>query len=191
MQLNPEDKVEVSSNPQIVTGIGNVIGSVAQGIAFQWGTVAFDDASYSAALAGDAVNKLVAIGDVPADRRGELEVAFNGKAAERFNVDLANSIKATAAGTLAYATFANETLSNESAANPGATSLVVGVNDSAAVVVTDFRYAERFNQSMGFMNVTGVSDGLYINSGSHFVLVGQAQPNPNLAPVELADGAVW
>jgi len=44
---------------------------------------------------------------------------------------------------------------------------------------------------MGFMNVTGVSDGLYINSGSHFVLVGQAQPNPNLAPVELADGAVW
>lgn len=189
--VNPEDKVEVSSNPQIVTGIGNVIGSVAQGIAFQWGTVAFDDASYSAALAGDAVNKLVAIGDVPADRRGELEVAFNGKAAERFNVDLANSIKATAAGTLAYATFANETLSNESAANPGATSLVVGVNDSAAVVVPTSGTPNVLNQSMGFMNVTGVSDGLYINSGSHFVLVGQAQPNPNLAPVELADGAVW
>ena len=189
--VNPEDKVEVSSNPQIVTGIGNVIGSVAQGIAFQWGTVAFDDASYSAALAGDAVNKLVAIGDVPADRRGELEVAFNGKAAERFNVDLANSIKATAAGTLAYATFANETLSNESAANPGATSLVVGVNDSAAVVVPISGTPNVLNQSMGFMNVTGVSDGLYINSGSHFVLVGQAQPNPNLAPVELADGAVW
>ena len=189
--VNPEDKVEVSSNPQIVTGIGNVIGSVAQGIAFQWGTVAFDDASYSAALAGDAVNKLVAIGDVPADRRGELEVAFNGKAAERFNVDLANSIKATAAGTLAYATFANETLSNESAANPGATSLVVGVNDSVAVVVPTSGTPNVLNQSMGFMNVTGVSDGLYINSGSHFVLVGQAQPNPNLAPVELADGAVW
>lgn len=189
--VNPEDKVEVSSNPQIVTGIGNVIGSVAQGIAFQWGTVAFDDASYSAALAGDAVNKLVAIGDVPADRRGELEVAFNGKAAERFNVDLANSIKATAAGTLAYATFANETLSNESAANPGATSLVVGVNDRAAVVVPTSGTPNVLNQSMGFMNVTGVSDGLYINSGSHFVLVGQAQPNPNLAPVELADGAVW
>lgn len=189
--VNPEDKVEVSSNPQIVTGIGNVIGSVAQGIAFQWGTVAFDDASYSAALAGDAVNKLVAIGDVPADRRGELEVAFNGKAAERFNVDLANSIKATAAGTLAYATFANETLSNESAANPGATSLVVGVNDSAAVVVPTSGTPNVLNQSMGFMNVTGVSDGLYINSGSHFVLVGQPQPNPNLAPVELADGAVW
>ena len=189
--VNPEDKVEVSSNPQIVTGIGNVIGSVAQGIAFQWGTVAFDDASYSAALAGDAVNKLVAIGDVPADRRGELEVAFNGKAAERFNVDLANSIRATADGTLAYATFANETLSNESAANPGATSLVVGVNDSAAVVVPTSGTPNVLNQSMGFMNVTGVSDGLYINSGSHFVLVGQAQPNPNLAPVELADGAVW
>lgn len=189
--VNPEDKVEVSSNPQIVTGIGNAIGSVAQGIAFQWGTVAFDDASYSAALAGDAVNKLVAIGDVPVDRRGELEVAFNGKAAEKFNVDLANSIKATAAGTLAYATFANETLSNESSANPGATSLVVGVNDRTAVVVPTSGTPNVLNQSMGFMNVTGVSDGLYINSGSHFVLVGQAQPNPNLAPVELADGAVW
>lgn len=189
--VNPEDKVEVSSNPQIVTGIGNVIGSVAQGIAFQWGTVAFDDASYSAALAGDAVNKLVAIGDVPADRRGELEVAFNGKAAERFNVDLANSIRATADGTLAYATFANETLSNESAANPGATSLVIGVNDRTAVVVPTSGTPNVLNQSMGFMNVAGVSDGLYINSGSHFVLVGQAQPNPNLALVELTDGAVW
>ena len=189
--VNPEDKVEVSSNPQIVTGIGNVIGSVAQGIAFQWGTVAFDDASYSAALAGDAVNKLVAIGDVPADRRGELEVAFNGKAAERFNVDLANSIRATAAGTLAYATFANETLSNESAANPSATSLVVGINDRAAVIVPTSGTPNVLAQNMGFMNVTGVTDGLYINNGSHFVLVGQSQPNPNLAPVELADGAVW
>ena len=188
---NPDDKVEVSSNPQIVTGIGNVIDSVAEGIAFKWGTVAFDDASYSAALAGDAVNKLVAIGDVPADRHGELEVAFNGKAAERFNVDLANSIKATANGGQAYATFANETLSNESAANPGATSLVVGVNDRSAVIIPTSGTPNVLNQNMGFMNVTGVTDGLYINNGSHFVLVGQAQPNPNLAPVELADGTVW
>ena len=189
--VNPDDKVEVTSNPQIVTGVGNVIDSVAEGVAFQWGTVAFDDASYSAALASDAVNKLVAIGDVPAERRGELEVAFNGKAAERFNVDLANSIKATAAGTLAYATFANETLSNESAANPDATSLVVGVNDRSAVIVPTSGTPNVLSQNMGFMNVTGVSDGLYINNGSHFVLVGQSQPNPNLAPVELADGAVW
>ena len=189
--VNPDDKVEVTSNPQIVTGVGNVIDSVAEGVAFQWGTVAFDDASYSAALAGDAVNKLVAIGDVPAERRGELEVAFNGKASERFNVDLANSIKATAAGTLAYATFANETLSNESAANPDATSLVVGVNDRSAVIVPTSGTPNVLSQNMGFMNVTGVSDGLYINNGSHFVLVGQSQPNPNLAPVELADGAVW
>ena len=189
--VNPDDKVEVTSNPQIVTGVGNVIDSVAEGVAFQWGTVAFDDASYSAALAGDAVNKLVAIRDVPAERRGELEVAFNGKASERFNVDLANSIKATAAGTLAYATFANETLSNESAANPDATSLVVGVNDRSAVIVPTSGTPNVLSQNMGFMNVTGVSDGLYINNGSHFVLVGQSQPNPNLAPVELADGAVW
>lgn len=188
---NPNDKVEVSSNPQIVTGVGNVIDSVAEGIAFKWGTVAFDDASYSAALAGDAVNKLVAIGDVPADRHGELEVAFNGKAAERFNVDLANSIKATANGGQAYATFANETLSNESAANPGATSLVVGVNDRSAVIIPTSGKPNVLNQNMGFMNVTGVTDGLYINNGSHFVLVGQEQPNPNLALVELADGTVW
>lgn len=189
--VNPDDKVEVTSNPQIVTGVGNVIDSVAEGVAFQWGTVAFDDASYSAALASDAVNKLVAIGDVPAERRGELEVAFNGKAAERFNVDLANSIKATAAGTLAYATFANETLSNETTDNPGATSLVVGVNEKGAIVVPSSGTPNVLSQNMGFMNVTGVTDGLYINNGSHFVLVGQSQPNPNLAPVELADGTVW
>lgn len=189
--VNPDDKVEVTSNPQIVTGVGNVIDSVAEGVAFQWGTVAFDDASYSAALAGDAVNKLVAIGDVPAERRGELEVAFNGKAAERFNVDLANFIKATAAGTLAYATFANETLSNETTDNPGATSLVVGVNEKGAIVVPSSGTPNVLSQNMGFMNVTGVTDGLYINNGSHFVLVGQSQPNPNLAPVELADGTVW
>ena len=189
--VNPDDKVEVTSNPQIVTGVGNVIDSVAEGVAFQWGTVAFDDASYSAALAGDAVNKLVAIGDVPAERRGELEVAFNGKAAEGFNVDLANSIKATAAGTLAYATFANETLSNETTDNPGATSLVVGVNEKGAIVVPSSGIPNVLSQNMGFMNVTGVTDGLYINNGSHFVLVGQSQPNPNLAPVELADGTVW
>ena len=189
--VNPDDKVEVTSNPQIVTGVGNVIDSVAEGVAFQWGTVAFDDASYSAALAGDAVNKLVAIGDVPAERRGELEVAFNGKAAERFNVDLANSIKATAAGTLAYATFANETLSNETTDNPGATSLVVGVNEKGAIVVPSSGIPNVLSQNMGFMNVTGVTDGLYINNGSHFVLVGQSQPNPNLAPVELADGTMW
>ena len=189
--VNPDDKVEVTSNPQIVTGVGNVIDSVAEGVAFQWGTVAFDDASYSAALASDAVNKLVAIGDVPAERRGELEVAFNGKAAERFNVDLANSIKATAAGTLAYATFANETLSNETTDNPGAISLVVGVNEKGAIVVPSSGTPNVLSQNMGFMNVTGVTDGLYINNGSHFVLVGQSQPNPNLAPVELADGTVW
>lgn len=189
--VNPDDKVEVTSNPQIVTGVGNVIDSVAEGVAFQWGTVVFDDASYSAALAGDAVNKLVAIGDVPAERRGELEVAFNGKAAERFNVDLANSIKATAAGTLAYATFANETLSNETTDNPGATSLVVGVNEKGAIVVPSSGTPNVLSQNMGFMNVTGVTDGLYINNGSHFVLVGQSQPNPNLAPVELVDGTVW
>ena len=188
---NPDDKVEVTSNPQIVTGIGSVIDSVAKGIAFKWGTVAFDDDYYNASLAGDAVNKLVAVGDVPADHSGELEVAFNGKAAERFDVDLANSIRATANGSLAYATFSKETLFNETKDNPGAASLVVGVNDRGHGVVPNSGTPNVLNQSMGFMNVTGVTDGLYINDGSHFVLVGQAMPNPNHTPVELADGKVY
>lgn len=189
--VNPDDKVDVTSNPQIVTGVGAVIDSVAEGIAFKWGTVAFDDASYSTALVGDAVNKLVAIGDVPADHRGELEVAFNGKAAEHFNVDLANSIQASNAEGTAYATFANETLFNESKDSPGATSLVVGSSDRSAIIVPTDGTPNVLEQNMGFMNVRGVSEGLYINSGKHFVLVGQVQPNPNLNPVELADGTVW
>lgn len=189
--VSPDDKVEIVSTPKIVTGIGSVIESVAEGIAFKWGTVVFDDASYSAAVAGDALNKLAAIGDVPSDKRGELEVSFNGKAAERFNVDLANSIEAAVDGSRAYATFANETLANETADNPGTTSLVVGVNDRSAGAAPTSGTPNVLTQNMGFMNVTGVTDGLYINNGSHFVLVGQSQPNPNLAPVELADGTVW
>lgn len=189
--VSPDDKVEIVSTPKIVTGIGSVIESVAEGIAFKWGTVVFDDASYSAAVAGDALNKLAAIGDVPSDKRGELEVSFNGKAAERFNVDLANSIEAAVDGSRAYATFANETLANETADNPGTTSLVVGVNDRSAGAAPTSGTPNVLTQNMGFMNVTGVTRGLYINNGSHFVLVGQADANPNHSPIELADGVVY
>lgn len=69
--------------------------------------------------------------------------------------------------------------------------MVVGVNEKGAIVVPSSGTPNVLSQNMGFMNVTGVTDGLYINNGSHFVLVGQSQPNPKLAPVELADGAVW
>lgn len=69
--------------------------------------------------------------------------------------------------------------------------MVVGVNEKGAIVVPSSGTPNVLSQNMGFMNVTGVTDGLYINNGSHFVLVGQSQPNPNLAPVELADGTVW
>ena len=63
-------------------------------------------------------------------------------------------------GTLAYATFANETLSNETTDNPGATSLVVGVNEKGAIVVPSSGTPNVLSQNMGFMNVTGVTDGL-------------------------------
>ena len=189
--VSPEDRVEVTSNPQIVTGVGSVIDSVAQGIEFAWGTVAFDDASYSAALASDAVAKLTAVGDVPSDHRGELEVAFNGKAAEHFNVDLANSISAKLPdGTSAYATFANETLTNESTANTGATALIIG-SDSSRIVPDSSSVSNVLGSSMGFMQIQGVSDGVYVNSGKHLVLVGKTEANPNIASIELADGAIF
>ena len=189
--VSPEDRVEVISNPQIVTGVGSVIDSVAQGIEFAWGTVAFDDASYSAALASDAVAKLAAIGDVPSDHRGELEVAFNGKAAEHFNVDLANSISAKLPdGRAAFATFANETLTNESTANTGATALIIG-SDSSRIVPDSSVVSNVLESSMGFMQIQGVTDGVYVNSGKHLVLVGKTEANPNIASIELADGAIF
>ena len=188
---NPEDKVDVISNPQIVTGVGSVINTVADGIEFAWGTVAFDDASYSAALAADVVSKLVEIGDVPSDRRGELEVAFNGKATEHFNVDLADSIKAVLPdGTSAYATFANETLYNESKGTPNATALTIG-SSSSRVTPDSSVSANVLNTSMGFMQIKGAADGIYVNSGKHLVLVGKTDTNPNHSSIELADGAVF
>ena len=175
----PNDRVDVAG-PDIVTGVGTVIDSVAKGIEFGWGTVAFDDASYSAVVAADALAKLDAL---DADYDGKtLEVAFNGKADKEFNVDLANTVVATKNGSATFATFVNETLTNLTAANAGATSLVVGTD--ANLFVSESGTPNVLNDSMGFRSIVGVSDGVYVNDGRHLVLVG------NEEGIDLADGKI-
>ena len=175
----PNDRVDVAG-PDIVTGVGTVIDSVAKGIEFGWGTVAFDDASYSAVVAADALAKLDAL---DADYAGKtLEVAFNGKADKEFNVDLANTVVATKNGSATFATFVNETLTNLTTANAGATSLVVGTD--ANLFVPESGTPNVLNDSMGFRSIVGVSDGVYVNDGRHLVLVG------NEEGIDLADGKV-
>lgn len=177
---DPDDKVQISG-AKIATGVGNVLTSVARGIEFNWGTVAFDDASYSVAMAADALNKLDAVDEASA---GKLEIAFNGKTDQAFGVDLANKVVATKDGSTAYATFVNETLTNTSAGNPDADTLVVGTTDRAALFVPTSGTPNVLQNSMGFKNVTGVTGGLWINSGKHLVLVGDADG------LDLADGTV-
>ena len=182
---NPEDKVNVESNPSIVSKIGEVIESVGRGISFGYGTVAFDDAVYDTDVSSDALDKLNALAD---DHEGqELEVAFTGSANQRFNVDLANRISAKKDGQVAYATFAKETLLNESEIlnNTDATALVMGSTDRSARIVPKTAKANQLNNSMGFKNITGAQDGVYVNSGKHLVLVGDADGE------ELADGKVF
>ena len=176
---NPNDRVDVTG-PDIVTGVGTVIDSVAKGIEFGWGTVAFDDASYSAVVAADALAKLDAL---DADYAGKtLEVAFNGKADKEFNVDLANTVVATKNGSATFATFVNETLTNLTAANAGATSLVVGTD--ANLFVPESGTPNVLNDSMGFRSIVGATDGIYVNDGRHLVLVGAEEG------IDLADGKV-
>ena len=175
----PNDRVDVAG-PDIVTGVGTVIDSVAKGIEFGWGTVAFDDASYSAVVAADALAKLDAL---DADYAGKtLEVAFNGKADKEFNVDLANTVVATKNGSATFATFVNETLTNLTAANAGATSLVVGTD--ANLFVPESGTPNVLNDSMGFRSIVGATDGVYVNDGRHLVLVGTEEG------IDLADGKV-
>ena len=175
----PNDRVDVAG-PDIVTGVGTVIDSVAKGIEFGWGTVAFDDASYSAVVAADALAKLDAL---DADYAGKtLEVAFNGKADKEFNVDLANTVVATKNGSATFATFVNETLTNLTAANAGATSLVVGTD--ANLFVPESGTPNVLNDSMGFRSIVGAADGVYVNDGRHLVLVGAEEG------IDLADGKV-
>lgn len=92
---------------------------------------------------------------------------------------------------------------SESATGPSETfsvedpydSLVVGIDDRAAVIVPSLKLDAnplvRVDDYLLYKNVVGVQKGLYINSGRHLLLVGQENSNPNDLPVELADGAVY
>lgn len=189
---NPDDKVDIEG-VKIATGVSDVIDSVAKGIEFGWGTVAFDDASYSASMAADVLNKLDAVDTDPAGHEGQLEVAFNGKAAQSFNVDLANAVVAKdPAGGSTFATFANEELTNIVAANTGYTALFVGNADTTSAVVQPLgKDFNNLHTSIGFKGIRNVADGLYVGDGYHLVLVGEDQNKAAASQYQLADGTVF
>ena len=180
----PGDIVDVEGLNAVV-GVGEIKDEVSTGIGFDAGTVAFNDKVYSLTLAADVLGKL------EADDGGDLEVVFNGRAnVNQFTVDVANGIEATQGGKPAHAVFAGETLVNADKTQPDLqyTKLVVGAADPA---IAD---AHNLTQSMGFMNVTGVTDGLFIRGeDTEFVLVGvdeKAQGVGDIHNFMLADGAV-
>ena len=180
----PGDSVDVEGLNAVV-GVGDIKDEVSTGIGFNAGTVAFNDKVYSLTLAADVLGKL------EADDGGDLEVVFNGRAnVNQFTVDVANGIEATQGGKPAHAVFAGETLINADKTQPDLqyAKLVVGTADPA---IAD---AHNLTQSMGFMNVTGVADGLFIRGeDTEFVLVGvdeKAQGVGDIHNFMLADGAV-
>ena len=180
----PGDIVDVEGLNAVV-GVGDIKDEMSTGIGFNAGTVAFNDKVYSLTLAADVLGKL------EADDGGDLEVVFNGRAnVNQFTVDVANGIEATQGGKPAHAVFAGETLINADKTQPDLqyTKLVVG---SAEPAIAD---AHNLTQSMGFMNVTGVTDGLFIRGeDTEFVLVGvdeKAQGVGDIHSFMLADGAV-
>ena len=180
----PGDIVDVEGLNAVV-GVGDIKDEVSTGIGFNAGTVAFNDKVYSLTLAADVLGKL------EADDGGDLEVVFNGRAnVNQFTVDVANGIEATQGGKPAHAVFAGETLINADKTQPDLqyAKLVVGAADPA---IAD---AHNLTQSMGFMNVTGVTDGLFIRGeDTEFVLVGvdeKAQGVGDIHSFMLADGAV-
>ena len=180
----PGDIVDVEGLNAVVC-VGDIKDEVSTGIGFNAGTVAFNDKVYSLTLAADVLGKL------EADDGGDLEVVFNGRAnVNQFTVDVANGIEATQGGKPAHAVFAGETLINADKTQPDLqyTKLVVG---SAEPAIAD---AHNLTQSMGFMNVTGVTDGLFIRGeDTEFVLVGvdeKAQGVGDIHSFMLADGVV-
>ena len=179
---NPGDIVDPGVD--VVVGVGDVIDSVAAGIEFGWGTVAFDDAMYSTSVAGDILAKLDAI-DANDPSWGTLEVAFNGEASETFDVDTANRVQATdPEGGSTYAVFIGETLHNTTEANPAYTALYVGSTEEAAAAgVSD---ANILDNSIGFKQVVNVSGGMTVADGRHFVFVGENQSSAG--DFELIDG---
>lgn len=173
---NPDDLVHQTT---VITAVGDVKTSVAEGIEFGWGTVAFDDANYSTRIAADVLAKLQAVDEGYEGKT--LEVAFRGSSDTVFDVDVANRVQADKDGNTAFGTFVKETLTNRTAANPAADTLIVGSADAA---FAPSGTANVLGQSMGFMAVTGVTGGLWVNDGKQFVLVGSSDNNA------LADGDV-
>ena len=176
----PEDLVDVEG-VEVATGVGDMKNSIGQGVLFGWGTVAFDDAVYSAGVVSDVLTKLDE-NDLPigghegAGVEGGLQVTFNGQASQNFTVDLANGVKARPSGSgeafgSAYAVFAGETLTNTTQANPGYTALYVSSADQATVAgVTD---ANILDNNIGFKQVVNAAGGVTVADGRHFVLVGE------------------
>ena len=189
---NPDDQVDIEG-VKVATGVSGVIDSIKKGIEFGWGTVAFDDASYSASMAADVLQKLDEVDTDPQGHEGQLEVAFNGKAAQSFNVDLANSVVAKdPEGQKTYATFANEELTNEVAASNGYKALYVGHEDTDSAITQPLnKDFNKLHTSIGFKGVRNVSEGLYIGDGYHLVLVGEDSNSVDANKYELADGAVY
>ena len=175
-------------NTNIVTGVGDIKDSVAAGIEFGWGTVAFNDAFYATTAAADVLTKLEANDETDYGDGKDLEVVFNGNSDVKLTVDVAKTITAQhPEGGVAYATFATELLHNEATDKPDATTLIVGTGDSAqdSIQPADPDAANVIG-SMGFKGIRGATDGVWVNSDAHLVLVGSL----DTADFQLADGTI-
>lgn len=175
-------------NTNIVTGVGDIKDSVAAGIEFGWGTVAFNDAFYATTAAADVLTKLEANDETDYGDGKDLEVVFNGNSDVKLTVDVAKTITAQhPEGGVAYATFATELLHNETTDKPDATTLIVGTGDSAqdSIQPADPDAANVIG-SMGFKGIRGATDGVWVNSDAHLVLVGSL----DTADFALADGTI-
>lgn len=187
IDIDAEDTSDLV-NTNIVTGVGDIKDSVAAGIEFGWGTVAFNDAFYATTAAADVLTKLEANDATDYGDGKDLEVVFNGNSDVQLTVDVAKTITAQhPEGGVAYATFATELLHNKATDKPDATTLIVGTGDSAqdSIQPADPDAANVIG-SMGFKGIRGATDGVWVNSDAHLVLVGSL----DTADFQLADGTI-
>ena len=187
IDIDAEDTSDLV-NTNIVTGVGDIKDSVAAGIEFGWGTVAFNDAFYATTAAADVLTKLEANDETDYGDGKDLEVVFNGNSDVKLTVDVAKTITAQhPEGGVAYATFATELLHNKATDKPDASTLIVGTGDSAqdSIQPADPDAANVIG-SMGFKGIRGATDGVWVNSDAHLVLVGSL----DTADFALADGTI-
>ena len=187
IDIDAEDTSDLV-NTNIVTGVGDIKDSVAAGIEFGWGTVAFNDAFYATTAAADVLTKLEANDLTDYGEGKDLEVVFNGNSDVKLTVDVAKTITAQhPEGGVAYATFATELLHNESSDKPDATTLIVGTGDSSQDSIQPADPdASNVIGSMGFKGIRGATNGVWVNSDAHLVLVGSKDE----ADFALADGTI-